>query len=325
MKFLFIMLILWGNALNAQTPPRTGAEGYVGLSPWYQQPSGKADEENLKGRARVNGWINITSDGCVKIRGRLTTGDRFNNEWVNTGLGTQDSEFSLALRQLYVSATCLKNVTAEAGAVPVRNFGTLGLSDNGAINGLSVVINDEKNNREWIMSLGEVDAVTNLFERNIEEINHASIQLKQKLPSQNLELFASTSLYEETIFSRAGVTWAMEQYVKWIKDVGIEGIFSDEKLMGGILFTRLNTGSWNTRLAVSTINPQPSESDRLAFLMKQFYGYGTNFYLETSKDISPSLTINGRVRVGEAGPMIQGGIAWKFTTAKKKKLPRLPQ
>jgi hypothetical protein len=316
MNYFFFLLLLASNAF-AQS---MGVNGTAGISPWYQHNTGKTEEFDLKGRFRVNGWINITENGCVKVQARLTTGDKLNNEWINTGMGTNDPKMSVALRQLYVDVTCLKNVKVQVGSVPVENFGSMGLSDNGSIDGISVVINDVANKRDYIVALGNVDVEASLLNRSMDHINHASVQVRQHLGAE-VDAYASMSYYEDTLFSRAGLSWAVSKYVAWLKTVGADSLFSDQHYIGVRAYTDIDLGKFKNRVSFTSINPNPSDSDRLAFTMKQFYGYGRNFYFETSRDLSPSLSVNLRVRVGDAGPMAQAGLTWKFNAQKKKKRP----
>ena len=88
---------------------------------------------------------------------------------------------------------------------------------------------------------------------------------------------------------------------------------SDDRLMGGRGYTKFEYAGWNTTVSLSHISPDPSDSDRLAFLLKQFYGYGTNGYFEASKDLKKDrLIYNVRFRVGDAGPLVQTGLTYKF-------------
>ncbi len=304
------------------SPPSAGIEGQVGISPWFQKLADKPNEFNLKGRIRIDGWVNLTEDGCLKLRARLTTGEKFNNEWINSGVGTADPDFRIALRQVYVSLACLKGIQIEAGSVPVKNFGNLGLSDNGSIDGVQVSIIDAEHQREWLLSAGHVGIEADLFKRNLTAINHGNIQVRQSF-GKEISAYLSVSNYESTFYSRTGIQWILSQYSAWLKDVGADIIFADEKYRGVAGYTRFNVGPWNSRIALSTNIKHPTEGERLALLMKQFYGYGKNIYLETSRDYSKTLSVNARIRLGDAGPMALAGVTWKFRAAKRaRKLPQ---
>lgn len=312
MKYILLVLFLLINQAQAEEDlPFIHMEGIGSLSTWTQDPVGKPGEDNLKARLRADGWINVTKNGCVKIQGRLTTGNKFNNEWVNTGVGTNEADFSLSLRHLYVSATCLKNLKVEFGSVPVSNSGGLGLSDNGYVDGLNITIKDEENDREWVVSVGSVEAEANLLKRDYDKVNHASVQLNQGIGKNGTGILR-VSKYEESYFTRAGIRWAVSEYLKWLEETGAEVLFSDDRLIGGMIHSSFTLDNWKSRVVVSRINPDPHESDRLAFLLKQFYGYGDNILIESNKALNDKVTLNLRFRLGDAGPMAQAGLTYKL-------------
>lgn len=319
MRILALALTLLSPLVFAQEKAKEifGTSVTTTVSPWAQHSPGKDHELNLKGRLRVDGFVNLDSKGCLQVKARLTTGDKLNNEFFNTGIGTNDADLTLSLRQLYVSAACLKNLTVEAGAVPVRNFGSMGLSGNGYIDGVQVVIKDEENKREFILSAGQVDPVASLLKRSFNDLNHISAQVKQDLG--DVDPFLSLCLYEDTMFSRAGVTWALTMYSKWLQEAGAEVMMSDSKLIGGYTHVKLNVKNFETRLVLSTINPDPKASDKLAFQMKQFYGYGKNALVEVSRNLPKDFTVNLRLRVGDAGPLAQVGLTKTLKLSKKRK------
>ncbi len=180
MNLIFIFLCL--SAFAAELP-QMGVEAQLTAAVWAAKPTDKPDELNVKGQVRIDGFIDVTPEGwkanCLQIKGRLTSGDKFNNETFNSGLGTQDGDFSLSLRQLYVSSHCLKDIQIEAGSVAPRGYGTMGLSQYGALDGVQVIIKDEDHGREYYLSAGEVQAETHLPDREYKEINHLSAQVSQ--------------------------------------------------------------------------------------------------------------------------------------------------
>jgi hypothetical protein len=294
-------------------------EGEFQLAPWYNDPPASDPEYNIKARMRSDGWMNISKDGCLKVRARLTTGNKLNNEFFNTGIGTQEVDLSLSLRHLYMSAACLKKYTLEAGSVPVRNFGIMGLTSNGSITGFQVYIKQNER-QEFILNIGNVDPDPNLFSREIKTINHFSLQTNQKIDNNKTSVFLSVSGYEDKFITRAGIAMAISKYVKWlngIEELGLESMVIDDHYLGTMLSVKFQAMKINHRIALSQIDEDVTESEKIAFQRKQFYGYGKNILLESSKQLNHELTVNARFRFGDAGPLVQFGILKKISTTKK--------
>lgn len=313
--FLFLSLLSVTISGMAQTFPDYELKVIGRVHGWDDQPTDKPAEQNIRGALRLDGWIDVTPKGlpkgCLRVASRLVTGDRFNNEWVSTGIGDGEAKLNVSLRQLYVSSTCLKNITIDAGSVPVKRHGVLGLSESGYLDGINVVIDDQENGRNVIIQVGAVDGETNLFKRDFDHINTAGIQVKQAL-SENVSGFIALAAYKDSLFNRGGMSWALGEYSKWLKETGAEVLFSEDRLLGGLLYTKFDLKQIETTVSVARINPNPEESDKLGFLLKQFYGYGTNFYLEANRKLSSSTTLNFRLRLGDAGPRIQTGVTVQF-------------
>ncbi len=285
---------------------------------WDQGSTATAPaEQNLKGVLRVDGWVNVTPDGCLRVASRLATGDKFNNEWVNTGIGDSEASMNLALRQLYISSSCLKNITVDVGAAPVRRHGTLGLSESGYVDGINIVIDEEGAGRNWIISVGAVGGEPNLFKRDYDEINHASVQVKQEITKEHAA-FVAVAKYKETMFTRGGISWALSKYSKWLKETGAEVLFADEHMLGGIVYAKFAVKNWTNTFSIAKITPDVNSDEKAGFLMKQFYGYGTNVYFEANRKVNDRMNLDFRVRLGDAGTRVQAGFTLKFGVRKRR-------
>lgn len=307
---------------STQSIEKMGVETQVSVSPWYNEQNNKDAEFNLKSRIRLDGWINVTKDGCLKIKGRVSTGNRFNNEWFNTGQGTQAADFSIALRQLYINSKCRDKIELEAGVVPIRTHGSLGLASAGNMNGLNVIYQDEEHKRNWIFSVGEIESEVDLFKRKYEDINLVAVQVRQEFKN-NMSSFGSIALKDQQLLTRAGLAWALKKYHYWLKEMNIETLVRDDHVLGfmsAISFenklSQKNKTPWKSRLAFSYIDPKPSDEERFAFLFKQFYGYGANLLIENSKELSKRVDFNLRLRFGDAGTLAQTGIQIKLSSRK---------
>jgi len=277
-------------------------------------------EHALRAQLRLNGWVNLDSAGCLKARARITSGNSFNSEWMQTGIGKGSADVQIGLRHLYLDYKCIEsNVRIEAGAFsarPAGGPGNLGPTEVGWIDGLRVTITNEEKIRDIYLSVGEVSDTKNpnLLTRKHTGINHAMLEIKQVV-NKDVTAHASIARQDKQIFSRAGLNWVITQYIGWIKNmgantsVGAEALVADDHLIGGMIYSDFNLKTWRVRTFVTRITPNPSDEERLNLLFKNFYGYGSNAYFELSHDIfNKKMTLNLRARVGDAGKLVEAGI-----------------
>jgi hypothetical protein len=314
-------------SVGKQIINRLGGEATGHASGWYQEFPNVETQANLKARLRLDGWVNVTSDGCLKVKARIATGNTLNNEWMNTGLGTQPTDLmgdlSLGLRQLYISSECRTlgrvKLTSEAGAVAVRSFGSMGLYANQAhMDGLQIYLQDEKSGTEWIASVGRVTPEAHLLDRGQYTVNHFTV-LGQKSFLKNGKAFVAFAQYENNKISRAGLQWALDQYAKWLQLVTAESIVINQRYSGTMLSLTTPIKKTSVRWVASSINPNPTEQAMQSFQMKQFYGYGKNLLIEVTRPLQKGFTLTLRARVGDAGDLAIIGISKNLKTKNKSK------
>ncbi len=302
-----------------------GINSNIAIDPWYSKTATNSESENVKGRVRIDGFLNISE--CIQLKTRIATGEKYNTEWFNTGLGTEEGKFKIFLRQLYVSIDCLEqhNIKFEVGTIPVSNYGTVGLSNNGSVDGINVYFTDKKHNRNYIVTVGNIKLNPNIFEHQINQINYESIQVQQILDStdKNRQASIAVSNYENTIYGRIALQWTLSQYSAWLKKLQLqttlEAITENDHIMGGLGGIQFLIASIQMRVIYSHLTPNPTSAERLSFSIKQFYGFGNNIYFEFSKKLNSVFTSSLYVRFGDAGTMIFGGVNWNFSKSYYKK------
>ncbi|MES2769283.1 MAG: hypothetical protein V4596_09060 [Bdellovibrionota bacterium] len=269
-------------------------------------------QHTVRGQIRVDGWVKLDKAGCVKLNARLTSGQNYNSEWLITNLADGSEAYDINLRRLYVDYSCInEKVILQAGAMPVMTNGRLGLTDYGWVDGVRVIIEDK--NRTWYLSVGEISDLKtpNVFKRKHEGINYLQAEVNQKFGKGN-SLFVNVSEYEDTLYSRAGLKYAMNEYFKWLRVVSLESVAAEALLSGdekiGSHFESLfKRGEWSFIVIYADIHPNPSDIDKLNLLVKNSYGYGKNYYFEPSRTFgkNDNWIFGMRIRDGDAGLLVE--------------------
>lgn len=301
---------LMNAAPEGEPTPQIGISGQVRLVSRISESGEDGYDHNVRGEARVDGFLKISE--CVQLRTRISTGDNFNTESLATGIGPAPAKFDINIRHLYIDSDCLSDaVKVEAGAIPVRNHGYLGLSSNGWIDGLRVTVQSGANTNASF-SIGNVQTnQANVFRRDFNDINHVQLDVEQKLTAK-LTGYTSVAAYNDMLFTRGGLRYALTEFVKWIEAVGAEGIAEGDNLMGGYLYSDFNLGDYNLRVAASRVQPNVTDEEKLALLIKDFYGFGDNLYVMGDRDIAKNLNLGARLRIGDAGQQFELRLTHKF-------------
>jgi len=290
-----------------------GAKGRVRIvDRWEERPTGT--QHTVRGQFRIDPWVNLDSTGCIKLRGRLSSGDSYNSEWMVSGLADGNTNIDISLRRLYVDIKCLnEKVTLQAGAMPVETEGRLGLTDYGWVDGVRVIIEDKT--RVMYLTVGEINDLKtpNLFKRKHTGINYIQAELNQEF-GEGHSVLVSLSEYDDTIYSRAGLRYAIQKYISWLDAVAAEVIYSGSNKLGTHLELAFKSTNWNFRLFHANLNPNPSEQDKLNFLVKNFYGYGKNYYFEADRPFGKDKkwVFAIRARDGKAGKLLETGLTRNF-------------
>src|SRR5690606_10209142 len=123
-------------------------------------------------KANIDATINLTEDGCLKVSGQIATGDEYDTNWDNTGLGDAEGEINLNLRRLYLDFACYsRRLGIQAGALPVLSPEGLGVDEDGWADGVraSIVLN-AKHEVILVLTAADVDQydVPNVFHRDFD-------------------------------------------------------------------------------------------------------------------------------------------------------------
>lgn len=314
---LVLNFAISAQAQNQEPKDLWGVDGRIRLVERIEES--KDGEKNwFRGQARINGWVQISEDGCVKAKARVSSGTAFNNEWIATGVGDEKSQIQVGVRHLYVDATCLKkNIGAEIGTIPARPegaLGNLGLTELGWLDGLRVTVRDEKHEREVYFSIGEISDAQNpnTLTRNRSGINHAAIEIKQAI-SENKNAFGSVTVFDKRVFTRAGIQFLLKEYKTWLKQASVEVLASDNRIVGQFVSSDFDLGKLRARVYATNLTIDAIEQKKLNYVLKNSYGYGKNAYFEISRDLfEKRLTLHVRARVGQAGKLLEAGITAPF-------------
>lgn len=268
----------------------------AGLAPWLQETSIGKTEFNTRFRMRINSSLELARD-CIALKNRLTTGRAFNNEWNNIGLGVQANDLKFGFRHLYIEGQCASKIDWMIGSIPVVNYGRLGLSANGNINGFGLKI------KNILFSLGNVGSQVYFYDQKSYVFNHASVQYNYEL-EKDKNIYLSASSFSHLNFLRTGVS---------LKNINLELIGTMDHLLGGIFIYNYNFLNFNHHISISHIETPDEKSERLALRIKQFYGYGLNVLLESEKEFSKKWNLNSRIRFGEAEKLMMLSLTYHFS------------
>jgi hypothetical protein len=304
-KMLFIM-VLFTSVLSFAEEDRFDTSGSVRM--YGRHDRTKEDPFNqLRYQARVNATFSIDEEGCVQLAGRLTTGENFNSENELTGVGEGHNSLHVNLRHLYVNMSCLhEKVKLEVGAMPVRTYGSKGLSDNGWVDGARMIIENKERGQTWYVSAGEIDELDTpgVFDRELDGVNYIQAEVVQEF---NKEWTGAISLsdYEDEVYARAAVRWALNKYYDWLESAKVEALFNDGERVGDHLMIAFKTDDWNFQSIRTYIEEEAALQD--GRLIKNFYGLGTNYYLEGQRQINKRWRFYFRARQGDAKALVEAG------------------
>lgn len=156
----------------------------------------KGDHDDLLSRwqLRLDGTLNITPDGCIKLNARIAGGSGYNSENMVAGIFDGEENLDINVRRIYVDMKCIsENVRLEAGAMPARSFGHLGLSQDGWVDGLRVIVDAKDQKRKIYFTLGEISDLKNpnAFSRDHSGLNYGQLELEQGLADKTILLSVS--------------------------------------------------------------------------------------------------------------------------------------
>ncbi len=321
MNKIYILAIIF-TFISQTSVAQDKADDWFGLSGrvravdrWEERSTGT--QHTVRGQVRADAWVNVSPDGCVKLNARVTSGQNYNSEWMVSGLADGIESYNINIRRLFVDMSCLGKLKLEAGAMAVRTDGRLGLTDYGWVDGVRVYMKDEK--RTMYLTVGEISDLKtpNVFKRKHDGINYIQAEVTQKIGKH--DIFVSLSEYEDTIYSRAGLKYAINKYFQWLENVSLdyvsaEAMLSGSKKLGDHFEAAFNVKNWEIRLCAYNLEPNPTQQDKENLLVKNFYGYGKNYYIESDRDFGKNNNWNFTVRVrdGEAGKLLETGFTRKF-------------
>ena len=318
--YVVAIIITMAGSSFAQVPASDdwfGVSGRVrSIDRWEEKPDGT--QHTVRGQLRADAWINLSSDGCVKLNARLTSGSNFNSEWLVSGIADGIESYDINIRRLYVDMKCLEGLKLEAGAMPVITDGRLGLSDYGWVDGVRVVM--EKNDRKMILTVGEINDLKtpNVFKRDRDGVNYVQAEVTQKFGNGH-SVFVSLSDYEDTFYSRVGMKYAINKYFEWLKSwslqyVSAEAMLSGNKRLGDHFEAAFKKENWIVRLCAYYLEPNPTDTDKENLLVKNFYGYGNNYYIDADRRFGRenNWVFLLRARDGDAGKLLEVGFTREF-------------
>ena len=284
---------------------------------WLQAEKNETSDYDtqLRARGRLNGAVKI--DKCISLKARMTTGDRFNTESSDTGIGDNPSDLEVNLRHLYIDRKCVdERLSLQAGSLPLdleNRIGSLGISSNGWLDGVRVNLQGADQTSKWVLSVGAMDAAEtpNVFQRERESINYYELGHEREL-SENLKLGVIGASYNDIFYSRIVFQYALSQYLNWMESVQMEGLLQKDNFVGSLLRLKVNLGEWDISTIYTHVDQDLDDVEKYGILMKDFYGFGDNYYLETSRPIKGDLSIYTRARVGDSSTRFELGLRLKM-------------
>ncbi len=295
-----------------------GVKGRVrAIDRWEEKKDGY--QHTIRGQFRADAWIKLSADGCVKLNARVTSGSNYNSEWIVSGLADGVESYDINVRRLYVDMKCLGKLNLEAGAMPVRTDGRLGLTDYGWVDGVRVYMKDDK--RTMYLTVGEINDLKtpNVFKRKHSGVNYIQAEVTQNFGEKGHSVFVSLSDYEDTFYARVGMKYAIKKYFEWLKNwsldyVSAEAIVSGNNKLGDHFEAAFKKENWTVRLCAYYLEPNPSDTEKENLLVKNFYGYGSNYYIEGDRRFGKDnkWVFMFRVRDGDAGKLLETGFTREF-------------
>ncbi len=325
-----------------ETSDLLGISGLARIQQRHTDPLVGKPTDQIRGLLRLDGFLNLDKRGCMQVKARMLTGETFTSDNISHTVGdSMDSlkaKLKISLRHIYLDYSCQsEKFRVELGALPTTNLasgeyvGNLGLGSSGWIDGMRVTIVDRENNREWIFSAGQVSDTKqpNVFKREHNDINHMQMMVRQKVENignvlENATFVLSESRHNKTYYTRAGIEAAIKGFGQWLGSeeakllVGGELLASDDHLVGQMVHTDFDLKKWNARVTFAHIaKSSATAEDATSLVLKSYMAYGSNVYFYVKRDLSDSLALDMRVRVGDGGKMIETGITKRFCMKKQ--------
>jgi len=301
---------------------------YNGTARLYQryveQPG--HDQNKTQAQLRMDGFLNLTSDGCFKLAGRLATGKAYNSEGDDTGLGNEDYDMHLNLRHMYIDSQCFEKFRIQFGAMPTTtSSGTLGLANTGWIDGAKISYSETEKNRVWNVVVGEVDEFNspNVFSRSFHSPNNYKLEVIQNFEDQS-KVTVSASRFEDQSYLRWVIEKALHVESQFLaahqiqlQKIQLEQITADTDHLGALAQLNSKVGMWGVNLAVAHLEPKPSREVKANQTFKTIYGTGMNYIVELERPFArhgrtSNYYFYTRVRQGDAGLRTDVGIAHRF-------------
>ena len=281
--------------------------GQVGARLRYQENrNGETTHERMQYRYALLARVGLTANSCGSFNAYVTSSDRFDTLWDESGLGDSQGEFQVFFRRFYFDSDCLnKKIRLQLGAVPPSSPGTLGLDEAGWVDGLKLALTlDESKNLKAYFTLGELDEFDEIhfFKREFRSINFAQLTVTGEI-GKHVEFLAEATTHDNNEYLRAGLEIIAKEFLRVIDKVGFEELLVNGDQQALIVSMQKEIGPWSARVAFSDVLDPKQETDSLILPIDNFIGLNKNIHFYLNRDFGKDQrwSWKSRVRLGEDG------------------------
>jgi hypothetical protein len=261
-----------------------------------------------------DGYINLTDDGCLQLRARVSTGNTYNSDSAATGIGELEQNINLYMRYLYVDYTCyLNKVAVQAGAMQVKTQGISGAYQNGWVDGFRVSYKFSSQN-EVFATVGSVNDMNtpNVFNRDHNGVNYLQIFTRQSI-SKDLKAAADLTNLDQTTYFNLTLDLILKDYFSFLTSLRVDiGTTEGQYQSSVIEFTKV-MDQWRISVGYSHKEAFKGDEDTLIRLPTDtYYTVGHFFYININQQINKRWSVNFRAKNDKKLKSIELGLKYQF-------------
>jgi hypothetical protein len=294
---------------------RYGFSGGFSLRGRHQTNSfGDRTHHRVQSRLVLDTFVSLNDSGCLKAKGQITTGSKFDSVWDDTSIGDSEEDLHINLRRLYLDLACYKKHAIQIGALPPHTPGELGIKSDGWVDGMRAVILVGADRKiRVVMTAGEVDEFDepSVFDRGWDGGNYLQLGLDGKL-TDRVSFAVDITEHDSNDYLRGVLDIAVGDITKWIDSIGIENLVANSHQNGLMLSADKQIGSWNLTVSTTDIREAQLNEGTLPLPNEDFFGKGRNHQISLSKEFAKKWVMRLRFRDGDAGSRFELRFDYKF-------------